>query len=295
MPGGEEDKKPAAPRVRGLGRGLSALLGDEGPASGPGGTDADTPQRLPIALLAPTPLQPRRIFSDEAISDLAASIHEKGILQPLLVRPAADGRRYEIVAGERRWRAAQKAKVHDAPVIVRELTDEEVLQVAIIENVQRENLSPVEEARAYRDLNRQFGHNQEAIAKMVGKSRSHVANLMRLLGLPKAVLDRMDEGALSMGHARALIGADDPARLAKKVIGQGLSVRQTEKLARDGGGEKSRRRKTTKDADTRALEKSISAALKMPVEISHAGGKGRVSIRYSSLDELDKLCQCLMD
>ncbi len=292
------------PERRGLGRGLSALMADVGPAEEKS-TDAPARKadlRVPIERVFPNPDQPRRHFADEALQELAASIREKGVIQPLIVRPskAGDGK-YEIVAGERRWRASQLAQVHDVPVIVREFDDTEVLEVAIIENIQRADLNPVEEAQGYRQLMDRFGHTQEKLAEALSKSRSHIANLMRLLQLPDDVQDHLREGRLSAGHARALITCDDPSGLAKVVVAKGLSVRDTEKLAKGdkapkakgapkiGGGSKE------KDADTRALELDLSANLKMRVEIDHPPGQeaGKITVSYDNLDQLDELCRIL--
>ncbi|MBZ4022113.1 chromosome partitioning protein ParB [Rhodobacter sp. TJ_12] len=291
------------PERRGLGRGLSALMADV--QSAVEDTD-DTPVRrdmlIPIEHIVPNPDQPRRSFSEEALEELRASIAEKGVIQPLIVRrhtQKAD--HYEIVAGERRWRAAQLAKLHELPVIVREFTDTEVLEVAIIENIQRADLNPLEEAMGYRQLMDRFGHTQEKVAEALSKSRSHIANLLRLLTLPEEVQGALREGKLSAGHARALITADDPVRLAREVIDRGLSVREVEKLVKGTGpvGQKGGARRpgaggAEKDADTRALEADLSATLGMKVSIDHDGQEGgRVSIAYSTLDDLDRLCQAL--
>ncbi|MEO1137767.1 MAG: ParB/RepB/Spo0J family partition protein, partial [Pseudomonadota bacterium] len=231
--------------MKGLGRGLDALLGDAPVArkvedgagkSAPAGDRAGAPgprRELPIEHLKPNSDQPRRRFDKDAIEELAASISAKGMLQPILVRPKGTDR-FEIVAGERRWRAAQKAKLHKVPVIIRELTDEETAEIALIENVQRVDLNPVEEAAAYERLSDVHGRTQEQIAKAVGKSRSHVANIMRLLGLPRPALDALSSGAITMGHARALLGADAPANALRLVLKNDYSVRQTEALIRDG-------------------------------------------------------------
>lgn len=291
-------KKPT-----GLGRGLSSLLADEDVplATVPG---SRRPTRLPIEVLSPNPYQPRQRFSEELISELVESIREKGVIQPILVRPAGgesatDGigaEAYEIIAGERRWRAAQAAGLHHVPVIVRELSDAEALQLAIIENVQRQDLSPIEEARGYRRLIEEFGHTQNQLAKVVGKSRSHIANLLRLLMLPEAVIAMIDEGKISMGHARALVGTDDPAQLARTIVSRGLNVRQVERLAQStkdlkSSGASSRR--AEKDADTRALERDIAEALGLAVSIHHRGEAGEVRISYKTLEQLDDLCQRL--
>lgn len=288
---------------RGLGRGLSALMADVGSTT----ADADAPapqtgarpvdRRVPIERLLPNPDQPRRRFDGPALAELAESIAARGIIQPLIVRShPTKGDHFEIVAGERRWRAAQKAQLHEVPVIVREFSDTEVLEVAIIENIQRADLNPVEEAQGYRQLIDRFGHTQEQMAEALGKSRSHIANLMRLLTLPEDVLDHLKEGRLSAGHARALITSDDASALAKQVISRGLSVRETEKLAKGASGTGDSRRPSgagtrDKDADTLALEGDLSAALGYKVTIDHTDGAGgAVTIRYKSLTELDDIC-----
>lgn len=292
------DKKA---KPRGLGRGLSALMADV--AVSPGDTQAGTAQRgeqkLPIEQLVANPDQPRRLFRQEDMDDLTASIREKGILQPLIVREKGD--KYEIVAGERRWRAAQLAQLHEVPVLVRDFTDTEVLEVAIIENIQRSDLNAIEEAAGYKQLMESFGHTQEKLAETLGKSRSHVANLMRLLALPEPVLADVRNGVLSAGHARALLGADDPVGLATQIKAQGLSVRAVEQMIRKAksvGTETVRKAPTKaveKDADTKALEGDLSATLGMKVAINHKPGQeaGEMVLRYTSLDELDTLCQLL--
>ena len=227
---------------------------------------------------------------------LADSIRANGVLQPLIVRPCADGD-YEIVAGERRWRAAQRAQIHQVPAIVRELDDTEVLEIAIIENIQRADLNAVEEAAGYKQLMDRFGHTQEKLSEALGKSRSHIANLMRLLNLPEPVLEMVRAGDLSAGHARALITATDPIGLARDVIKQGLSVRQTEKLAKTGTKKAPSNDNATpaKDADTRALEQDLQAALGMRLSIDHTPGteSGALTIKYKTLEELDELCRKL--
>ncbi len=288
---------------RGLGRGLSALMADVGPE--PTQTAA-APKRpdlvVPIERVFPNPDQPRRSFTEDQLQDLAASIKAKGIIQPLIVRarPSRDGE-YEIVAGERRWRAAQMAQLHEIPVLLREFNDTEVLEVAIIENIQRADLNPVEEAMGYRQLMDKFGHTQEKLAEELGKSRSYLANLMRLLQLPDDVQDLLVAGKLSAGHARALITADDPSALAKQVVSQGLSVRATEALTKKkadtnkAGMPKTRGGPSEKDADTKALESDLSAAIGLPVQINHkpGGEAGHISIKYATLDQLDEICRIL--
>ncbi len=281
------------PQGKGLGRGLSALLADAGDAEEEVRVAADT---APIDLIRPNPGQPRKTFREEELDELAASIREKGVIQPLIVRPdPGKAGAFQIVAGERRWRAAQRAQLHEVPVVIRELTDLEVLELAIIENIQRSDLNPVEEASGFAQLMEGFGHTQEKLAEAMGKSRSYIANALRLLTLPPAVIEHLRAGRLSAGHARALITADDPAKLAEEVIAKGLSVRATEQLIKDRKAAPVRRPmpKHDKDADTRALEADLSANLGLKVQIEHKGVGGEVRLRYSSLDELDGICQML--
>ncbi|MEM7614782.1 MAG: ParB/RepB/Spo0J family partition protein [Pseudomonadota bacterium] len=284
---------------KGLGRGLSALMAEtatEPVASNSEPLAAD--QKVAIEKLHPNPDQPRREFAESDIADLAASISRSGIIQPLIVRPdpTADGS-YQIVAGERRWRAAQRAQLHDVPIVIRSFTDEETLEVAIIENVQRVDLNPVEEALGYRQLMERFGHTQEQVATALGKSRSHIANLIRLLGLPEEVIAHLNAGRLTAGHARALITASDPSALAAQVISQGLSVRQTEELAKSKVKKvvQKQRVKPQKDADTRAIEGDLSATLGMRVQIDHKPGQegGQLKITYRSFEDLDRVLQAL--
>ncbi|SDN82919.1 chromosome partitioning protein, ParB family [Lutimaribacter pacificus] len=295
------DKKT---KSRGLGRGLSALMAD---VNAEEGGQENAPRRadlsVPIERIHPNPDQPRRSFTPEQLEELSASIKEKGIIQPLIVRPRPDSDgEYEIVAGERRWRAAQMARLHEVPVLVRDFNDTEVLEVAIIENIQRADLNPVEEAAGYRQLMDKFGHTQEKLSEVLGKSRSYIANLVRLLSLPDEVQTYLREGKLSAGHARALITSEDPAGLARKVIQKGLSVRETESLAKKAvgnifaeSGKTTPKKAAEKDADTKALEGDLSAGLGMKVEIDHDKGQesGRLVIRYDSLDDLDELCMRL--
>ncbi len=291
------DKKPER---RGLGRGLSALMADVSPAE-ESPADAKRQQGekvIPIERISPNPGQPRRDFDQDDLHDLAASIKEKGIIQPLIVRKKDDNSdSYEIVAGERRWRAAQMAQLHEVPVIVRDYNDAEVLEIAIIENIQRADLNPIEEASGYRQLMDTFGHTQEKLAEALGKSRSHIANLLRLLNLPEEVQGYLREGRLTAGHARALVTADDPATVAREVIRKGLSVRETERLVKGPRKERQKPQASPaeKDADTRALEADLSANLGMRVTISHrpGGEGGSVTISYRTLEELDDLCQLL--
>lgn len=287
------------PERRGLGRGLSALMADTylAPAV------ADTPRRaethVPIEMISPNPDQPRRTFDEEALSELANSIREKGVIQPLIVRahPSKAGH-YEIVAGERRWRASQLAQLHELPVIVRDLSDTEVLEVAIIENIQRADLNPLEEALSYQQLMDKFGHTQEKLAEALSKSRSHIANQLRLLQLPGEVQDFLRAGALTAGHARAMITAADPIRIAKDTVTRGLSVREVERLVQkqkseDAAKPKSapRPRMSEKDADTVALENDLSAAVGCKVTITmNSDQSGELSIRFDDLEVLDRLC-----
>tara|TARA_R110002020_G_scaffold475452_3_gene710205 strand:- start:26289 stop:27182 length:894 start_codon:yes stop_codon:yes gene_type:complete len=288
-------------RKRGLGRGLSALMADVNEtesvaAKGPSAAD----QLIPIERISPNPDQPRKQFVKEDLDDLAASIKEKGVLQPLIVR-ARDGGTYEIVAGERRWRAAQMAQLHVLPVIVRDFTDIEVLEVAIIENIQRADLNAAEEAAGYKQLMDKFGHTQEKMAEALGKSRSHIANLLRLLNLPTPVLELLRDGQISAGHARALIPSQDALKLAHQVIKGGLSVRATEALVKRelAGDPKPKPTGSSdsgeKDADTKALEGDLSANLGMRVSLSHKPGQegGQLTVQYKSLDQLDELCRLL--
>ena len=286
------------PERRGLGRGLSALMADVGPAVATPAAPARAEQVIPIDRIAPNPDQPRRSFAEDALEDLASSIREKGIIQPLILRVnPRDPAGFQIVAGERRWRAAQRAQLHEVPAIVRDLDDTEVLEIAIIENIQRADLNPVEEATAYRQLMDRFGHTQEKLAEALGKSRSHIANTLRLLNLAPEILAWLRDGRLSAGHARALLTADDPMGLARKVVDQGLSVRETERLSKapKKSSPKGKAPGAAKDADTRMLESDLAAALGMGVSIDHDADKesGKVTIRYASLEDLDEVCRRL--
>jgi ParB family chromosome partitioning protein len=297
------------PEKRGLGRGLSALMADidAEPVSSTrpsevAPTNFGTENSLPIEKVTANPGQPRQDFVKDDLEELAASIAEKGIIQPIIVRkdPKQAGM-YQIIAGERRWRAAQMAQMHNIPVIVREMDDTEVLEVAIIENVQRKDLNPVEEALGYKHLMESFGHTQEKLSKALGKSRSHIANILRLLHLPDDVLGLLRAGDISSGHARALVTAENPSKLAKIVVSKGLSVRQTERLAKqddtDGADRPARpkHKSSTKDADTVVLENDLAANLNMKVSIDHNDGSsdGAITISYKSLEQLDALCQLL--
>lgn len=283
---------------RGLGRGLSSLLAEVAvPDTTAGGADSARPaQVLAVERVQPNPNQPRRAFAPDALEQLAQSIRQKGIVQPLIVRAIGQDGQYEIVAGERRWRAAQIAGLHEVPVVVRDFDDVEVLEIAIIENIQREDLNPIEEAMAYRQLIDRFGHTQEKLAEALSRSRSHVTNLLRLLTLPSSVQDLLANGSLSAGHARALVTVPNPAALAATVVKRGLSVRETEKLAKAAGTKQPRSGgKPEKDADTRAIEADLSANLRMSVKIEHHGVDegGVLSISYRTLEDLDLLCDVL--
>ena len=290
-------------RQRGLGRGLSALMGEDAAVPVAPSADAGAPaveglRRAPIELLKPNPNQPRRSFPQTELDELAASIRDKGVIQPILVRPDPSGEGWQIVAGERRWRASQQARLSDVPIVVREMDDAEVLEVGIIENVQRQDLNPLDEARAYGLLITDFGRTQGAVAAVVGKSRSHVANMLRLLTLPDAVQLMLMDGELSSGHARALITAPDPAGLAQKVVREGLNVRQTEALSRQAqaGPKPDRPRPAAPggSADIAALEQDLSDALGLKASLSDRNGKGELTLRYASLEQLDELCRRLM-
>ena len=286
-------------RPSGLGRGLNALLGDIARETPVDGAQTSSGIRsLPVGSLQPHPDQPRRRFDDAQLDELAASIRARGVIQPIIVRP--HGHNYQIVAGERRWRAAQRAQLHEVPVVVRELDDNQTLEIALVENIQREDLNAVEEAQAYQRLAREFGHTQEALAGIVHKSRSHIANLLRLLDLPDGVQQRVVDGTLSMGHARALIGATDLEALAEQVVARGLTVRETEALARQAKGANHRqrddrgsRRSAAPDADIAALERQLADLLGVSVRVSHSARGGTLTLGYSTLDQLDMLCQRL--
>lgn len=280
-----------------LGRGLSALLGDAAPATvTPRPAGGERVMRLPIETLAPNPANPRRSFHDEPLEELTQSIRQHGIMSPILVRPV-DGGGHQIIAGERRWRAAQRAGLHEVPVIVRAVTAGEALELAIIENVQRTDLNAVEEAAGYQRLIDEFGHKQETLAKIVGKSRSHVANTLRLLSLPASIRASVADGSLTAGHARALIGLPNADAVADEVIRNGLSVRATEALVARLGSARAPETKSARredDADTRALVKRLSQRLGLAVSLSHnADESGTLTIRYSSLDQLDGVCRML--
>ena len=294
---------------RRLGRGLAALLGDDLPEEAPvaevvevAAVDSTKPYRLlPIEFLIANPNNPRKDFDDDDIQDLSNSVREKGVLQPIVVRPARDNEgHFEIVAGERRWRAAQKASLHEVPVIIRDFSDGEALEIAIVENVQRADLNPLEEADGYSELIERFSYTQEQLSKVIGKSRSHIANTLRLTNLPEKVLEHLRSGDLTAGHARALLSSGVPAEeLAKRIIGEGLSVRDAERLAKEATGKpKSKKSESAQpakpDADTLALEKSLSEAIGFKVTISHKGENGgALSIAYKTLEQLDDICRRL--
>ena len=282
---------------RGLGRGMSALLGEVEDMPAAAGAAAGL-RDIPIELIHRNEKQPRWGFSEAEIDELAASIREKGVLQPILVRPAPGvDRHFEIVAGERRWRASQKAGLHTLPALVRELDDAQVLEIAVIENVQRSALNPIEEASAYQQLIELHGRTQADVADAVGKSRAHVANAVRLLNLPPVAREHLMEGRLSAGHARAILGAADPEALAELVVAKGLSVRDTEALARKSANGAPAPRplapRPPKDTDTQALETDLSEVLGLGVEVLDRGGVGEVRIKYATLEQLDEVCRRL--
>jgi len=286
-------------KSRGLGRGLSALMSDVSTDEAAPATPKRPDLIVPIELVQANPDQPRRTFAEDALQELATSIAEKGIIQPLIVRRSPDDdEMYEIVAGERRWRAAQMAKLHDIPVLLRDYDDAEVLEIAIIENIQRADLNPVDEAAGYKQLMDRFGHTQDKLSAALGKSRSHIANSLRLLNLPQEVQAYLVSGQLSAGHARALVGHNDAVALAREVVQRKLSVRETESLARKGPAIKKRSvtgAPVPKDADTIQIENELSAALGMKVTIDHPTGAegGKMVIGYKSLEQLDELLRAL--
>ena len=302
-PSGSSVSSRARPQARGLGRGLSALMADVNLAD-PLTSDAPPRADLRVGIdrLEPNPDQPRRTFPFDDLAELAQSLKTRGVIQPLIVRPhPTRSGMYQIVAGERRWRAAQMAQLHHLPVLVRDLSDTEVLEVAIIENIQRADLNALDEAAAYRQLMDRFGHTQEKLAEALSKSRSHIANLLRLLTLPPQVQEWLRDGQLTAGHARALVTASDPVALGRAVIAKALSVRETEALVRKATEPDTRQERPArahaspeKDADTRAIEADLTAHLGMRVVITHAGiDGGTLSVTYRSLDQLDDLCQIL--
>ena len=288
--------------TKGLGMGLSALIGDARPAlSDEQSATRGGVREIEIGRIRPNPNQPRIQFSDESIDELADSIAERGVLQPILLRPHGDGEGFEIIAGERRWRAAQRARLHTIPAIVRDIDEAATAELALIENIQREDLNAIEEAEGYKQLIDRHGHTQDNIAKIVHKSRSHVANLLRLLDLPEFVRQSLLKGDISMGHARAVATAPDPESLAKEIVKKGLSVRQAEARARrerPGAGQdiaraSARNAAKSVDADLEALERQLSDLLGVRVNVVHKGQGGSVTVHYSNLDQLDMICQRL--
>ncbi|HEY0917818.1 ParB/RepB/Spo0J family partition protein [Devosia sp.] len=275
-----------------LGRGLAALIGDMATLEGARVADSSGgAKRLPVEFLTANRANPRREFDAAQLEELTNSVREKGVMQPLLVRPTRDPNLFEIIAGERRWRAAQRAGLHEVPVLIRDVDDKEALELAIIENVQRVDLNPLEEAQGYGQLIEQFGYTQQDLAQVIGKSRSHVANTLRLLRLPQDVRDMLARGELTAGHARTLITAEDPAGLARRIVGGGLSVREAEALNQRGSAPRRRPGAARdKDADTAALEKRLSDALGLAVSIDHRDEGGRIEIRYRTLDQLELVC-----
>ncbi|MDJ0275327.1 ParB/RepB/Spo0J family partition protein [Sphingomonas sp. 2R-10] len=298
-----EQATPRRPRMGGLGRGLSSLLGepDGDVPTARGSSPHSGVRQLPVTALSPLPGQPRRFFDEGALDELAESIAARGVIQPIVVRPHGKG--YQIVAGERRWRAAQRARLHEVPVVVRDFTDTETMEIALVENIQRRDLTAIEEAEGYRRLIDEFGHTQEALANLVAKSRSHVTNLLRLLELPKPIQDMVGDQRLSMGHARALINVDGAETIAEKVVAKGLSVRDVERLARQTRDPEARRSRApreaaapadgTIDADLRALERQLGDVLGLKVQIAHGEKGGTITIGYSTLGQLDMVCQRL--
>ena len=289
----------ALPKKR-LGRGLAALIGDDLPA------EQDSPheipaneglRELPIEKITSNKLNPRKTFNETELEELAKSVKDKGILQPVVVRPNEDHDTYQIVAGERRWRAAQRAGLHTVPVLIRKLNDQEVLEIAIIENVQRSDLNPVEEAMGYQQLIESFHYTQQQLAESIGKSRSHIANTLRLMTLPKGVLEQLQDGKLTAGHARALIATDDPQTLAQKIIALGLSVRQAEALARNNSpanDDAGPVQKIIPDSNLKALEKAIAEAVGLRAVVQPGSGeRGKLIINYKTLDQLEEICQKL--
>lgn len=276
-----------------LGRGLAALIGDMATVEGARVTESGGVKKLPVEFIIANRANPRRTFDSEQLEELTNSIREKGVMQPLLVRPSDDPNIFEIIAGERRWRAAQKAGLHEVPVIVRDVGDKEALELAIIENVQRADLNPLEEAMGYGQLIEQFDYTQQDLAQVIGKSRSHVANTLRLLRLPEDVRGMVASGTLTAGHARTLITAEDPATLARQIVAGGLSVREAEALSQQrdvAGKKKPSESHPDRDPDTVALERRLSDALGLSVSLAHSERGGRVEIRYKTLEQLDGIC-----
>lgn len=281
-----------------LGRGLAALIGEIDRPAADESRSVSADGRAPIEFLSPNPRNPRRHFGDADLADLAQSISEHGVVQPVVVRPAAESGRYEIIAGERRWRAAQRAGLTEIPIIIRDVNDRVALELAIVENVQRADLNPLEEALGYQQLIEEHSYTQADLGQVIGKSRSHVANTLRLLKLPDPVRDMLVDGSLSAGHARTLVTAEDPAGLAKRIVEGGLSVRQAEALAQQPQAAAKERAASTgqdKDPDTLALEKLLTDATGLRVTISHKDKGGEVRIAYRTLEQLDELCRKLQD
>lgn len=285
------------PSRRRLGRGLAALIGEiDRPSTASVGSEpvVREDRKVPIEFISPNPRNPRRNFAEEDLADLSNSIREHGIVQPVVVRPATADGRYEIIAGERRWRAAQRAGLIEVPVIVRDVDDRVALELAIIENVQRADLNPVEEAVGYQQLMEEHNYTQADLGQVIGKSRSHVANTLRLLKLPQSVRDMIIDGSLTAGHARTLVNAPDPEKLARRIIEEGLSVRQAEALAAEPeAAEVAPRVRREKDADTRSLEKLLSDHIGLKVQINHKEKGGELRVGYKTLEQLDELCRLL--
>src|SRR6218665_3180887 len=276
-----------------LGRGLAALIGDMATVEGVRVTESGGVKKLPVEFIIANRANPRRTFDSDQLEELTNSIREKGVMQPLLVRPSEDPNIFEIIAGERRWRAAQKAGLHDVPVIVRDVGDKEALELAIIENVQRADLNPLEEAMGYGQLIEQFDYTQQDLAQVIGRSRSHVANTLRLLRLPEDVRGMVASGTLTAGHARTLITAEDPATLARQIVAGGLSVREAEALSQQrdiAGKKKPSETSEARDADTVALERRLSDALGLSVSLVHGERGGKLEIRYKTVEQLDGIC-----
>ncbi len=286
------DKTPSR-----LGRGLAALIGDaETGATERGDAQPSRPaqRKVPIEHIRPNPKNPRKAFSDEELSELASSIRERGIIQPIVVRPReGQANAFEIIAGERRWRAAQRAKLHEVPIVVLEVSDGEALELAIIENVQRTDLNPLEEANGYQSLIDQYKHSQDDIAGIVGKSRSHVSNTLRLLKLPDSVKAYINSGKITAGHARALIGQPNPEALAHEIVSKGLNVRQIEQARQDKSGKKGKATRKRRDPNTVALEKALADTLGRAVVINHRGRGGSVKIKYKTLEQLEDIARRL--
>jgi ParB family chromosome partitioning protein len=279
----------AAQKPKQLGRGLAALLGT--PEKEPQNVEQfQGAKPVPVEYLRPGKYQPRRIMDSDHIEELASSIRDKGIIQPIIVRPIPDEPKYyEIIAGERRWRAAQAASLHEVPIVIKDFDDQETLEVALIENLQRQDLSPLEEAEGYQRLMDEFGHTQEVLAKGIAKSRSHVANMVRLLTLPEGVKTLIDNGQLSAGHARTLVGVADPLSLAKQIIANDLNVRAAEKLAKGGLPKKQSSSAVPKDSDTIALERDLANILGLKVSIASKGESGSLTLKYKNLDQLEEV------